>query len=264
MIRRPPRSTLFPYTTLFRSHVKHRFGNVAYVHAGLRQGGAVGLRDTLTHAPGHFGGGIADIDLAARDVEIAAVQGDAASEPGDGVLGGGVGRGVGSRDVCGDGTVVDNAATLRLLRFHQPDGFLCTQESAGEIDADHGAPLLEREVLHGDGRRVAARVVKENVEAAKGRFGGGEQRLDGGGITHVGWYRKHDAAGRRGHGNSALEFLRATAGKDDRTRGSMKSEDRPLREQAARRWLARRSRNQTGNRLFNAEARTEKKGKVKT
>src|SRR3712207_7259260 len=24
MIRRPPRSTLFPYTTLFRSHVEHR------------------------------------------------------------------------------------------------------------------------------------------------------------------------------------------------------------------------------------------------
>src|SRR2546422_6085895 len=24
MIRRPPRSTLFPYTTLFRSHVHHR------------------------------------------------------------------------------------------------------------------------------------------------------------------------------------------------------------------------------------------------
>src|SRR3712207_6962728 len=33
MIRRPPRSTLFPYTTLFRSHAKtvarHRFGEAA-------------------------------------------------------------------------------------------------------------------------------------------------------------------------------------------------------------------------------------------
>src|SRR3712207_7924275 len=26
MIRRPPRSTLFPYTTLFRSHVRHEVG----------------------------------------------------------------------------------------------------------------------------------------------------------------------------------------------------------------------------------------------
>src|SRR5256885_3676664 len=28
MIRRPPRSTLFPYTTLFRSLVEHRLGTV--------------------------------------------------------------------------------------------------------------------------------------------------------------------------------------------------------------------------------------------
>src|SRR3712207_6971697 len=29
MIRRPPRSTLFPYTTLFRSYVHHGFGATA-------------------------------------------------------------------------------------------------------------------------------------------------------------------------------------------------------------------------------------------
>src|SRR2546421_6268712 len=28
MIRRPPRSTLFPYTTLFRSHTNHLWGRV--------------------------------------------------------------------------------------------------------------------------------------------------------------------------------------------------------------------------------------------
>src|SRR5260221_9741591 len=35
MIRRPPRSTLFPYTTLFRSH-HHRIASVVAVH---REGG---------------------------------------------------------------------------------------------------------------------------------------------------------------------------------------------------------------------------------
>src|SRR2546428_9119908 len=35
MIRRPPRSTLFPYTTLFRSRVGHALG-VAHVH-GLEE-----------------------------------------------------------------------------------------------------------------------------------------------------------------------------------------------------------------------------------
>src|SRR2546422_10821597 len=34
MIRRPPRSTLFPYTTLFRSHVPLRLG---VVHAGVAE-----------------------------------------------------------------------------------------------------------------------------------------------------------------------------------------------------------------------------------
>src|SRR2546426_5552939 len=35
MIRRPPRSTLFPYTTLFRSHLKGRKKTVIFV-AGLK------------------------------------------------------------------------------------------------------------------------------------------------------------------------------------------------------------------------------------
>src|SRR5256885_13333427 len=33
MIRRPPRSTLFPYTTLFRSH--RRIGGLAHAHLNL-------------------------------------------------------------------------------------------------------------------------------------------------------------------------------------------------------------------------------------
>src|SRR2546427_9458962 len=39
MIRRPPRSTLFPYTTLFRSHVQQRRGGT---RGGLLRGGRAG------------------------------------------------------------------------------------------------------------------------------------------------------------------------------------------------------------------------------
>src|SRR3712207_6964572 len=39
MIRRPPRSTLFPYTTLFRSHAPY-FGAVVGEHALVPAGGA--------------------------------------------------------------------------------------------------------------------------------------------------------------------------------------------------------------------------------
>src|SRR5256885_5900802 len=42
MIRRPPRSTLFPYTTLFRSHSGHRHA-LLHLH--------------LDHGAGHAGGG---------------------------------------------------------------------------------------------------------------------------------------------------------------------------------------------------------------
>src|SRR2546425_5174898 len=48
MIRRPPRSTLFPYTTLFRSHRAHRGADdVGGSHAGFEQrlpGSGVGQR----------------------------------------------------------------------------------------------------------------------------------------------------------------------------------------------------------------------------
>src|SRR2546430_2857493 len=38
MIRRPPRSTLFPYTTLFRSHSTER-GERSTSHSGRKRGG---------------------------------------------------------------------------------------------------------------------------------------------------------------------------------------------------------------------------------
>src|SRR6266540_5636819 len=55
MIRRPPRSTLFPYTTLFRSRPGHGHG--------AREGGIVGLEvDDLDDAPIEFDLGEAHVD----------------------------------------------------------------------------------------------------------------------------------------------------------------------------------------------------------
>src|SRR3712207_7956220 len=46
MIRRPPRSTLFPYTTLFRSEVGLQLGDLgAHLHAQL----GVEVRERLVH-----------------------------------------------------------------------------------------------------------------------------------------------------------------------------------------------------------------------
>src|SRR2546426_5043742 len=52
MIRRPPRSTLFPYTTLFRSHHRQTPATLRFVHVvrGDEHGGAL-LRQDVDRAP---------------------------------------------------------------------------------------------------------------------------------------------------------------------------------------------------------------------
>src|SRR2546422_11566241 len=49
MIRRPPRSTLFPYTTLFRSHIPEPLRSVYVVMVGT--GVEPGIMETATLAP---------------------------------------------------------------------------------------------------------------------------------------------------------------------------------------------------------------------
>src|SRR3712207_8556424 len=70
MIRRPPRSTLFPYTTLFRSEVRLDAGGVAVEeeadgprggeHCGLCVAVAVQLAESNRLVPGLAGGGEED------------------------------------------------------------------------------------------------------------------------------------------------------------------------------------------------------------
>src|SRR3712207_8803033 len=44
MIRRPPRSTLFPYTTLFRSEARPLYDGALHDRIGCRAGSSVGRR----------------------------------------------------------------------------------------------------------------------------------------------------------------------------------------------------------------------------
>src|SRR2546430_3801287 len=55
MIRRPPRSTLFPYTTLFRSLLRRAKADV--LHAQRRAGGRIERNDRPAVAPRHDEGG---------------------------------------------------------------------------------------------------------------------------------------------------------------------------------------------------------------
>ena len=71
-------------------HIENRFGDVADIHARFHFHRTVSLGHALRHARGHLRGGVADIDLAAGDIEGASVERDALRETCDGVFGGGV------------------------------------------------------------------------------------------------------------------------------------------------------------------------------
>src|SRR2546426_6770623 len=66
MIRRPPRSTLFPYTTLFRSLVKARLGLSGLVAVGGPEAGGVGGEDLVDHQQLIVGAG-AELELGVGD-----------------------------------------------------------------------------------------------------------------------------------------------------------------------------------------------------
>src|SRR5258707_13005420 len=62
MIRRPPRSTLFPYTTLFRSQAQERAKPIGVEHPCIALGRLLGQRARFS-----FGAGIVDRDIQAAE-----------------------------------------------------------------------------------------------------------------------------------------------------------------------------------------------------
>src|SRR2546426_9912604 len=56
MIRRPPRSTLFPYTTLFRSHAGKSVPNIAHGHDFLEAGEVVAIEPFASSGAGQVDG----------------------------------------------------------------------------------------------------------------------------------------------------------------------------------------------------------------
>src|SRR3712207_7875526 len=62
MIRRPPRSTLFPYTTLFRSEISQKLGRGKHTtrHAELYK---VGKNSIVADTPGFSSFDISEIDI---------------------------------------------------------------------------------------------------------------------------------------------------------------------------------------------------------
>ena len=169
----------------------------------------IGLQGAGGGAAGHDAG-VADIDLAAGDVPGAAIERNGPGEPGDGVLGGRVGCGVGPGHMGGDGAVVDDAATLRLLRFHEPESLLGAEKGAGQVHVYDVGPLLVREVFKRDAGDVDAGVVEQHVEAAVAVVDRGKKGIDRSGLAYVG--RERQGVGAVGHCGGQFEFREAAAG----------------------------------------------------
>src|SRR6202011_4116933 len=108
---------------------------------------AVGLWNAALHPRGHLGGGVADIDLAARDVVLAAIERGRLGKPGHSMLGRRVRSGVRPRCVGGGGAIVDNPSAAGLLGLHDPERFLDTEERPRQINIHYRFPLLISEVF---------------------------------------------------------------------------------------------------------------------
>src|SRR5467141_5207969 len=102
MIRRPPRSTLFPYTTLFRSH---RRGGPLRALDGLRKGSAAALRAGRGFGSAVLGGGAGPGALGAGRFPVRH---------------GGARRGVGSEAADHRGERGVQEAPGRVCRPHPP------------------------------------------------------------------------------------------------------------------------------------------------
>ena len=118
-------------------HVDDGVRDVLHVHQRFDRDLAVRLQHALRHPLGHFGERVADVDLAAGDVVLAAVERGGLGEAGDRVFGGGLGRGIRPRRVRRDRAVVDDAAAARRLRLHQLERFLRAEKHAGQVGVDN-------------------------------------------------------------------------------------------------------------------------------
>src|SRR5712691_226229 len=110
--------------------------HVLYAHSWLNFDRSIRLQDACGNLPRHLGGGIADVDLSARDVVLTTVKRCRLGQTGDCMLGRCVRRGVRPRGVGRYGAVIDDPATARMLALHEFDCFPRAKKGASEIDVD--------------------------------------------------------------------------------------------------------------------------------
>ena len=120
---------------------------------------------------------------------------------------------MGSRRMGRDRAIVDDAASLRLLGFHQFEGRLCTQKRTRQVDVDDVLPLLKPDVLKVGSNAADPRVVEQHIEPAKHGLDLRKQRRHRRGLAHVGGHRHSPERARQvtGFAHHLLQRLKAPA-----------------------------------------------------
>jgi len=148
-------------------HVEHGVGRVSLRHARFGPDAAVRLRHAHGHACRDGGDDVAKVNLAARDLVSAPVEGNRLCEPGDRVLTRRV-RGGGRTWRGGrDGAVVDDAPALGRLITHHAVRVACDMEGRVQVDVDHAPPVGILHLVERRRRHIGARVVEEEIETTE-------------------------------------------------------------------------------------------------
>src|SRR5215470_16748259 len=110
------------------------------------------------------------------------------------MFGCGIGGRVRSWRVGGDRAIVNNAAALRVLAFHELESFLSAEERTGKINIDHGFPLFVAQIFKRDARRAHTSVIEQHIEPTKYLFSPREQSTHRGRIADVSRNRQRTTA----------------------------------------------------------------------
>lgn len=197
-------------------HVEDGTHDMLHVDGRLDGDTAIGLLHAFLHFPGHGRGGVANVDLTACNVILTSVQSRRLGQPGNGVLGGGVGGGVGAWCLCGYRAIVDDATSAWILLLHDAEGLARAQERPGEVGIHHLLPCIQTEVLQQDRGRTDAGVVEKEVKPTQDLAGGREQMGDRFRVCNIAWHHEHGGLPVTNGTSGFLESLTAAARRHDR------------------------------------------------
>ena len=129
-------------------HVKDSLPDLLDVKLRLLQHATVRLEcAAVLCAVGHVGDSVTDVDLPARNIVVATFERRRLGQTRNSMFGSRVGGSMRSRYVSRDRTVIDNAASYRILFLHDADCGTRTIENAIQINRDCLLPLIVRDFL---------------------------------------------------------------------------------------------------------------------